>query len=80
MYIIYDEYLIINLMLTRLITTSIANFAKQTQPTKPKNLRQRIKYYSKYPDVFRRKTLIRPPDLTDPNIMFPIQIPIRIRH
>ena len=47
---------------------------------KLKSVRQRMKYYSRFPDMFRLKTRIRPPDLTDPELAFPIRIPIRYRH
>lgn len=48
-------------MLSQLIAKPLANFAK---PPKVKSARQRIKFYSRYPDKFKMKTLIRPPDLT----------------
>lgn len=47
---------------------------------KDKNVYQRRKYYSKYPQIFKLQTRIRPPDLTQPDIPFPISIPIRYRH
>lgn len=64
-------------MLSQLISTPLANFAKQA---KVKSLRQRLKFYGRQPDKFKLKTLIRPPDLTEKNIVFPIHIPIRYRH
>lgn len=64
-------------MLTHLMATSFANFSRAA---KPRTLKQRLKYYAKYPDQFKLKTRIRPPDLTDPNLKFPIKIPIRYRH
>lgn len=78
---IYDLYswslIVIYLMLSQLISASVANFAKQV---KVKSLRQRLKTYGRQPDKFKLKTLIRPPDLTEKNIEFPIRIPIRYRH
>ena len=65
-------------MLSRL--AYISNFALSQKAKKPKSAHQRLKYYSRFPDKFRLKTRIRPPDLTDPNITFPIRIPIRYRH
>jgi hypothetical protein len=64
-------------MLSQILTQSLANLSKAA---KPKSVRQRIKYYSRYPDKFRMKTRIRPPDLTDPDLKFPIHVPIRVRH
>lgn len=67
-------------MLTQLLQTSINNFAKVGKSNKPRTLKQRLKYYGRHPEIFKLKTRIRPPDLTDPNIVFPIRIPIRYRH
>lgn len=64
-------------MLSQLISKTVANFAK---PTKVKSLRQRMKFYARFPEKFKLKTLIRPPDLTQDKISFPIRIPIRYRH
>lgn len=64
-------------MLIQIIANSIASYSKQA---KPKSLQQRLKYYGKYPERYRLRTRIRPPDLTDPNLEFPIKIPIRYRH
>lgn len=64
-------------MLSRILNNTFANFSKQI---KDKSVRQRRKYYSKFPDTFKLKTVIRPPDLSDPDLKFPITIPIRYRH
>lgn len=64
-------------MLSQLIIKSMACIARAP---KIKTVRQRIKFYSRYPDAFKLKTLIRPPDLRQPNMTFPITIPIRYRH
>lgn len=45
----------------------------------PKTLHQRLKFYGRNPN-FKLKTVMRPPDLNDPEITFPIRIPIRYRH
>jgi hypothetical protein len=74
-------------MLTQIITKSITNIffqplysfgIKQAKPVK--SLKQRLKYYARKPDEFKLITRIRPPDLTDANIKFPIRIPVRYRH
>lgn len=49
------------------------------KPHRPKRAHTRIKKYASNP-YYKLKTLIRPPDLTDPDITFPIKIPIRYRH
>lgn len=64
-------------MLTRILNNTFANFSKLM---KDKSVRQRRKFYSKFPDKFRLKTVMRPPDLSDPNLTFPLRIPIRYRH
>jgi hypothetical protein len=64
-------------MLSQLLRTSFAGFAKTL---KEKSVRQRRKFYAKFPNKFKLITRIRPPDLTVPDIKFPIHIPIRYRH
>lgn len=44
------------------------------------SLNQRLRKYARQPEKYRRITLIRPPNLRDPNLVFPIKIPMRIRH
>ena len=46
---------------------------------KVKTAHHRIKQYSKNPH-YKLRTLIRPPDLKETEITFPIKIPIRYRH
>lgn len=46
---------------------------------RPKNAHQRIKHCANNP-YLKLKTIIKPPDLTAPDITFPIKIPIRYRH
>jgi hypothetical protein len=65
-------------MLSQLVLRSLANFGKSVK--KVKTVWHRRKHYAKFPDKFKLVTLIRPPDLTQPNIIFPIRIPIRYRH
>lgn len=64
-------------MLSRILNRTFTNFSKLIRD---KSVKQRRKYYSKFPDKFKLKTYMRPPDLTDPNLTFPIRIPIRYRH
>jgi hypothetical protein len=64
-------------MLSKLLQSSFAGFAKTL---KEKSVRQRRKYYARFPNKFKLITRIRPPDLTDPDLKFPIKIPIRYRH
>lgn len=45
-----------------------------------KSRSKRIKYYESKPYLFKRLQLMRPPDLRAPNLMFPLNIPMRIRH
>ena len=39
-----------------------------SKPRKIQNLNQRLKRYGKYPDLYQLKTLIRPPNLRDPDL------------
>ena len=50
-------------MLSNLSSFSFAVY----RTSKPKTLHQRLKFYGKQ-DNFKLKTIIRPPDLTDPNL------------
>jgi hypothetical protein len=49
-------------MLSQLICKTFANFA---QSNKPKSLKQRIKFYSRFPDKYVLRTKIRPPNLKE---------------
>ncbi len=60
--------------------TIIPIFDFATRQRKIPNLHQRIKRYSKFPDKYQLKTIIRPPNLRDESLEFPIRIPIRYRH
>lgn len=44
------------------------------------NLHQRMKKYGQYPEKYKLKTIIRPPNLRDESLEFPLRIPIRYRH
>jgi hypothetical protein len=61
-----------------LTLTPVLNFASRER--KIPNLHQRIKRYSKLPDKYKLKTIIRPPNLRDESLEFPLRIPIRYRH
>lgn len=64
-------------MLSRIVNRTFANFSKQIRDRSAKIRRN---YYSKFPDKFKLKTVMRPPDLSDPTLTFPVRIPIRYRH
>jgi|LakMenEpi03Aug12_release.lakeMendotaPanAssembly.Ray.scaffolds.fasta_scaffold492218_1 hypothetical protein len=49
-------------MLSQLITKSLSTFA---QANKPRSVRQRLKFYARFPDKFVLRTRIRPPNLKD---------------
>lgn len=67
-------------MLNRLTTVLAFKASRTFPPKKVKSIKSRINHYSKDPDHYKLVTLIRPPDLKDKNLTFPIRIPIRYRH
>lgn len=56
------------------------SFRPQFFKSHPTPISQRRKYYASHPELYRRITKMRPPDLTKKEMTFPITIPIRIRY
>lgn len=59
--------------------TFLGQFGFSSRPRKILNLNQRMKKYGKFPDKYKLKTVIRPPNLRDDSLEFPLRIPIRYR-
>lgn len=65
--------------LTAFLTT-LLTYGYRT-PQNPKSFKQRIAKFEKYLDRVDRRFEIRPPDLSNKQIVtFPITIPLRVRH
>lgn len=59
--------------------TLLGQFSFGSRPRKILNLNQRMKKYGKFPQKYQLKTIIRPPNLRDDSLEFPLRIPIRYR-